>query len=379
MSLTGLMLAFEPQIVDFAEQSLRNISPPGREATRLSMGTILAGGREAFPGLLPSGVFMKSERTSSVAVSFGQETIFINPYTGDVIGKGSKSHQWMHLIEDWHRWLGSREIGKPITGISNAAFLILVLTGLYLWWPKRWTAATLKTITLFNPRLGGKAREWNRHNVIGFWSAPLLLVITLTGLIMSYPWANNLLYRFTGNEPPPAPIQGASPQSVRSVQDQSVPFNIDLLWARAEQQAPGWVSIRLRFPPQTGGPVIASIQEPDRWHPNPRSQLTLNPVTAEVVKWERYSDFNLGRKFRAWVRPLHTGMAAGLPGQVAASLGAFGGVMLVWTGLAMAWRRIFQRRPGSVPASQRNDRAASFTAIERSETEGENSVVSQKN
>jgi uncharacterized iron-regulated membrane protein len=127
------------------------------------------------------------------------------------------------------------------------------------------------------------------------------------------------------------------------------PGNADLLWSRAERQAPGWVAIRLRFPQRPGGPVIASIQEPDPWHPNPRSQLTLNPVTAEVMKWEPYSDFNPGRKLRAWVRPLHTGMAGGVIGQGIAFIGALGGVVLVWTGFAMARRRIFQRREGSVP------------------------------
>lgn len=345
MSLTGLMLAFEPQIVDFAERSLRDVSPPGGEAVRLSMETILARGREAFPGLPPSGVSMRSERTSSAAVSFGrEETIFINPYTGDVLGRGSKTHKLMHEVEDLHRWLGSREVGKPITGLSNAAFLILVVTGFYLWWPRCWTGTTFKAVSRFNPRLQGKARDWNRHNVIGFWCAPILLVITLTGLIMSYQWANNLLYTFTGNEPPPPAPQAAPSKPIEP------PSDVDALWARAERQAPGWVSIRLRFPPQPEGPVTASIQEPALWHPNPRSQLTLHPLTAEVIKWEPFSGYNLGRTLRAWVRPIHTGVAGGIPGQLIALLGAVGGVMLTWTGLAMSLRRIFQRRPRSVAA-----------------------------
>jgi len=345
MSLTGALIAFEPQIVDFAEREVRNVIPLGPDARRLNVETLIAKAREAFPKFPPSGVAMGSEPTSSASVSFGrEETIFINPYTGDVLGRGSKTHKLMHEIEDWHRWLGSREVGKPITGLSNAAFLILVVTGFYLWWPRRWTGTTFKAVSRFNPRLQGKARDWNRHNVIGFWCAPILLVITLTGLIMSYQWANNLLYRFTGNEPPPPAPQAAPSKPIEP------PSDIDALWARAEQQAPGWVSIRLRFPPQPEGPVIASIQEPALWHPNPRSQLTLHPLTAEVIKWEPFSGYNLGRTLRTWVRPIHTGMAGGAVGQTIALLGAAGGIMLAWTGLAMAWRRIFQRKPKSVPA-----------------------------
>lgn len=347
MSVTGALIAFEPQIVDFAERGVRNVTPPAPDAQRLNMETIVTKGRETFPEVPPSGVSMGSEPTSSAAVSFGREgTIFVNPYTGDVLGKGSKVHKLMHEIEDWHRWLGSREIGRPITGLSNAAFLILVITGFYLWWPRRWAGTTLKTVTRFNPRLQGKARDWNRHNVIGFWCAPVLLVITLTGLVMSYQWANNLLYRIAGNEPPPPQ------EAVASAQPLEFPIgSVDALWARAEQQAPGWVSIRLRFPTRLEGPVIASIQEPAPWHPNPRSQLTLNATTAELMKWEPFSSYSLGRTLRSWVRPIHTGVAGGVAGQTIALLGAIGGVMLAWTGLAMAWRRIFQRKPRSVSAS----------------------------
>ncbi|NKE71726.1 PepSY-associated TM helix domain-containing protein [Candidatus Manganitrophus noduliformans] len=346
MSVTGALIAFEPQIVDFAERGVRNVPPPAPGAQRLNMETIVAKAREAFPEVPPSGVSMRSEPTSSAGVSFGREgTLFVNPYTGDVLGQGSKIHKLMHDIQDWHRWLGSREIGRPVTGVSNAAFLILVVTGVYLWWPRRWAGTTLKAVTRFNPRLQGKARDWNRHNVIGFWCAPLLVVITLTGLVMSYRWANDLLYRLAGNEPPPAR------QTVPPGPPLEFPLDrVDPLWARAEAQAPGWASIRLRFPQQAEGPATVFIQEPATWHPSPRSLLTLNPVTAEVVKWEPFSEYNLGRTLRAWVRPIHTGVAGGIPGQIIALIGAMGGIMLAWTGLAMAWRRIFQRKREAVSA-----------------------------
>ena len=79
------------------------------------------------------------------------------------------------------------------------------MTGPILWWPKEWTWNNLKKITLFRGGPWGRARDWNWHNVLGFWCAVPLLLIVVTGVIMSYPWANNLLYRMTGNTPPPPP------------------------------------------------------------------------------------------------------------------------------------------------------------------------------
>jgi len=85
--------------------------------------------------------------------------------------------------------------------------------------------------------------------------------------------------------------------------------------------------------------VTFFIQEPVGWHPSPRSQLVLDAVTADVVKWEPFAGQNMGMRLRAWVRPLHTGAAAGLVGQTIASLASAGGTVLVWTGVALAWRR----------------------------------------
>ncbi|MDC4225279.1 MAG: PepSY-associated TM helix domain-containing protein [Candidatus Manganitrophus sp.] len=275
------------------------------------METIVAKAREAFPKFPPSGVAMGSEPTSSASVSFGrEETIFVNPYTGDVLGRGSKTHKLMHEVEDLHRWLGSREVGKPITGLSNAAFLILVVTGFYLWWPRRWTGTTFKAVTRFNPRLQGKARDWNRHNVIGFWCAPVLLVITLTGLVMSYQWANNLLYTFTGNEPSSGPAS-------RTFKADRASVRCRCRSGRApNSRRPAGCRSGFASRQKPEGPVIASIQEPAFWHPNPRSLLTFNPVTAEVMKWEPFSEYNLGRTLRTWVRPIHTGVAGGAAGQI---------------------------------------------------------------
>jgi sulfite reductase (NADPH) flavoprotein alpha-component len=127
--------------------------------------------------------------------------------------------------------------------------------------------------------------------------------------------------------------------------------SFEALLARAEQQVPGWVMIMMRFPPRGDGPVTASIQGPDAWHPFQRSQLTLNRATADVVKWEPYVNNSTGRKLRTWVRALHTGEAFGFAGQTIAGFASLGGCFLVWTGLAMAWRRFRYRKRDADNAS----------------------------
>jgi sulfite reductase (NADPH) flavoprotein alpha-component len=116
------------------------------------------------------------------------------------------------------------------------------------------------------------------------------------------------------------------------------------LLATAEKQVPGWTMLMMRFPSRPVGPVAVSIMEPNAPHPFARSQLTLNPATAAVVTWEPYSANSSGRKLRTWFHGLHTGEALGIFGQTVAGLASLGGCFLVWTGLAMAWRRFRYRK-----------------------------------
>jgi len=355
MSVTGVILAFEPQITEWLERDRRLITPPP-DARPLSAEAILAAAREARPDVRPTAVTLRADPRSSAVVSFGREggALFVDQYRGVVLGGLSPVHDALHEVVEWHRWLGSRENLRPVTGAANLGFLGLVLVGVYLWWPRRWTREAVKSVTLFRRGLSGRTRDFNWHNVIGIWCAPVLLVLTLTGAIMSYQWANNLLYTLTGNEPPPAPAPGAAPpregqRRPRAAETGRAAVGLDALWARAERQVLGWVAINARLPQRPDGPVTFLIQEPVGWHPSPRSQLVLDPATADIVKWEPFAGQNVGRRLRAWVRPLHTGEAAGLVGQTIAFLASAGGTMLVWTGLALAWRRFsgWRRRAGS--------------------------------
>jgi uncharacterized iron-regulated membrane protein/flavodoxin len=348
MSATGVILMYEHQMVEYAEREVRKVVPPSANAQRLSVDDLVAKAREQNPKGRPTGVVLRNEPTASVAVGFGREgAIYVNPYTGAVLGKGSKLHDWFHDVIDWHRWLGmegeGRATGRAITGACNLAFFWLAVTGVYLWWPRSWHWRGLKPSVLFNFRLRGKARDWNWHNVIGFWSSAMLVVLTLTAAVMSYPWANDLLYTLTGSEAPPR-AQAQQRRGEGGPGERRPLASFDAFLARAEEQAPGWIMMMMRLPPRGDGPITLLIQEPTAPHIFARSQLQLNRSTAEIVKWEPYAAASTGRKLRLWVRGLHTGEALGVVGQTVAGLASLGGCFLVWTGFAMAWRRFRYRK-----------------------------------
>ena len=175
MSVTGVLLVYERQITAWVDRSQDIVSPsPG--ATRLPVETLLVKVREVRT-VLPSAITLRSDPSEPAALNFGRDRmLFVNPYTGEVFGEGSQKIRVVFpSVTDWHRWLGaqsaSRDSGRAITGACNLIFLFLVISGPYLWWPRTWTWSQVRGVTWFRRRLSGKSRDFNWHNVIGFWSA----------------------------------------------------------------------------------------------------------------------------------------------------------------------------------------------------------------
>jgi uncharacterized iron-regulated membrane protein len=119
---------------------------------------------------------------------------------------------------------------------------------------------------------------------------------------------------------------------------------VDTLWARAEEQVVGWKSITLRLPAAPAAPFAFTIDEGNGGQPQKRSTLSLDGSTGAVVRWEPFSSLSAGRRLRSYLRFAHTGEVLGLFGQTVAGLVSAGAAVLVWTGFALAWRRLWAWR-----------------------------------
>jgi len=355
MCVTGALLAFQPQILSLLERHVRRVQPSRPRAERIPVSAMLDAAVHA-SDQPPTGFSLESDEHAAASVTFGRDAIvYVDPYTGKVLGTGaSTARSLFQRLTDWHRWLGAegplRDAARWITDASNLVFLGLAVSGLYLWLPRNWSRRYLRSVALFDARARGKARDFNWHNVIGLWCAPVLIVLTSTAVVMSYPWANNLLYRMTGSESPASggavrgQGQGARANRPRQaggdLPASTVPMNIDLLWDCAERALPSWGSISMRLVGRPGATVSFTLTDATYWNEHARSQLALDAKTGDVVRWEPYVQNSLGQKARGWARFGHTGELGGWPGQLVAGLASAGGALLVWTGLSLAIRRL---------------------------------------
>jgi uncharacterized iron-regulated membrane protein len=349
MCVTGVLLSFEKQIANWAERNVRHVRPAAGHV-RQPVGTLVT---EAVRGeaSAPTSVIWHAEPESTVEIGFGRErSVFVNPYTGERLGEGAvRLRGFFMSVEEVHRWLAAGGEWKPraraTTGAANLLFLFLACSGLYLWWPRSWSASSLRAVTWFRGNLEGKARDFNWHNTIGFWSCVPLIAIVTCSVVMSYPWANNLVYRLTGS---PAPTANLNARAVDQKQTRNGAFDpneLNLLCARAENKVPRWQTISLRLPTTPADANAAfTIDAGEGGRPDQRAQLVLRRISGDEVRWEPFSSNSRGRRWRIWMRFTHTGEAFGVIGQAIAGIASLGGVFLVYTGISLAVRRFFAWR-----------------------------------
>jgi len=412
LAVTGVIMSFERQILEANTGVTVKQGPAtvGPEA-------ILAAQAEAKPAA--SGVTFNSDPEKPAVVQFGRgKSLFVDPYTAESLGEGNatlkKFFAWTLTL---HRWLAqegdTREVGKNIIGVGNLVFLFLVVSGLWLWFPKRWTRKGLKAITTLQFRLKGRARDWNWHNVFGFWACIPLFFIVVTGAIMSYGWASNLIYLAVGETPPPPRGQGGPPggggrpagagaaeggerrgprpeggmreagageRTAEGGERRGPPPEGGMARERGQRPAGGaehshdhdhdepvslagldaaLVAVKKDFPewqtiqvsPPKGRTAQLSVSMSHRGRPDLRRQVTVDLDTAAITKNEGIESQSTGRKIRTFVRWVHTGEALGWFGQALMGLAALSAIILVWTGFALSWRRFFKKRKKTTAAT----------------------------
>jgi uncharacterized iron-regulated membrane protein len=372
MSATGVLLAYERQVLEWAARRYEAV-PPTPAARRLPLDTVLARARAAAGGRPIVSLGVRADDRAPVAIGFeNRRNLFVDPYTAEAVGDDAAARTFFAGVQRWHRWLaiGSTPrspIGKAITGAANLAFLFLILSGLYLWWPRQPSGRAFRAVTLFSWESRGKARDWNWHHVLGFWSAPALILIVASATFISYAWPGDLTRRAFGERAARTPErEGGGGERGRAGGESRgegrgggregrpsgpsrITASLDGMLSVAARREPAWRSIQIRLPQAPTRPVSVTVSTGGA-RPDARSQGTFDATTGVMREWQTYADGSAFRRFRSWIRPIHTGEAGGLLGQTIAALVSAAAVVLVWTGIALACRRLLAARGRRVKA-----------------------------
>lgn len=354
MSATGIAMAFEREILQWIDRDVRHVAAPAN-TPRMTLDRLDAAVSAQYPDF--KTISRTISRDANVAYEFraGRDgTLYVDPYTGTTSQpKSQTAHDVLQVIEAWHRWLGAegegRAVGKLITGIANLAFLFICVSGLYMWWPRSGSPKAWRPAVWFVGRIKGRARDFNWHNVFGCWSALVLIVIVAGGVMISFQWANGLIFKLAGEEPPARGRNQAPAVSV-SVRNDLSPMPRDNILASVAEQFPNWQSISFDATPastktNTVAALNLTVLEPALFEARGRTQLSVDPYSGEILRSTGFAERSAGTRARIWLRFLHTGEAFGTPGKIVATIAALASLFLAYTGFALSYRRFFPRKP----------------------------------
>jgi vanillate O-demethylase ferredoxin subunit len=202
VSITGALLVFRGNL----ERQLdphRWIVAPG--ATRLAPEALIARAVAAHPAGELESVRYFGDPTAPFLVYFSnKDYVHLNPYTGEVLGTRARYGEGFGWIEGLHKYLQlAPTVGEAINGYNALVFLLIIFSGVVLWWPAT-RRAFIAGVTL-NWKLKGRPWNLSLHKTLGIYAALLLAVMASTGAPISLDWLKNALYPLTGSTKPALP------------------------------------------------------------------------------------------------------------------------------------------------------------------------------
>ncbi|WP_020406987.1 PepSY-associated TM helix domain-containing protein [Hahella ganghwensis] len=117
--------------------------------------------------------------------------VAVNPYDASVLGSWSRRAGWYDLANDIHGTLLIGDAGDRLIEIAAGLGMVLIVTGLYLWWPR--SSTRLADVLIPNLRLSGRPLWKSLHQSIGFYISALLIIFFLSGLSWSGIWGERFI------------------------------------------------------------------------------------------------------------------------------------------------------------------------------------------
>lgn len=343
--VTGALYAFKDEIED-ATQPWKFVEP--REAAVLLPSRVLEiAGRASGnpqPYALTYGEAGDALRVDYFATDGHTQTVFLDPYTGEVTRRITKSpgdFDFFRFVLDGHRrlWLPV-SFGRPLVGWSVVAFVVALVSGLILWLPKKWNRKSLKRRLLVKWKAGRKRLNFDFHLVGGVYFAGILLLLSLTGLVWNMQGYGKALYRITGGGalkpyvlPRSDTLRAASPGG----------FPIDELYLRLRHEEPAATTFYLVIPQKPEDVCRVSIvhRRNSYYRTDNRffDRYTLKELSGQGPYAGKYREAAFADKVRRMNLEIHDGRIAGLPGKILVFLAALAGAALPVTGWIMLWNR----------------------------------------
>ena len=320
IALTGCVLTFETEL-EGVFWPLRVQAQP--QAQPLPLQTLVDKVQQARPGKRALRIMLPQQAGEAHRVLVSDATwVYVNGYTGDVLGARNLQSSFMRSVHNLHTGLllKNRQLGSKLVGWVTVLLLLLAVSGLILWWPRK--LLTLKR------GVNWRRTNFDLHNISGFYAFIFVLIMALTGVMMSFPdTAYKVVDGFTG-EPPKFTPPRFTPQK-------GVPMiSLEQEFQTAVNALPGALPTSVGVMP----PNSVDFKFPEDKTFLGRSHVFLDPYSGQVQEVVNTRTAHPGLKARNLTRPLHTGDIWGWPTRALWFLASLLVVVQAVTGVLIWWK-----------------------------------------
>ena len=310
--LSGTILTFEKEIEQWFKEDMK-VEVMG---AKKSLSNLMNDPNIQSKGQLTS-ITIPSDETLPYKLSIKEDpkqrrgtTYEVNPYTIDILAPQETGvDKFMFSMFKMHRWLlMDIKWGRPIVGIATIIFMILALSGIVLWFPKKVKWKTVKAGFKIKTNANWKRINHDLHNTLGFYACILILIMGITGLCWSFEGYRDGLSAIMGTRV--FGNRGGGPEIDLESLDNGKSINLEeaIALANKELSYEGELTISL---PNEKNPVYSFRKiADDSWSTVAQDRLQIHE-SGNIINKEIYADKPLNVKIASAIKPIHTGTIYG--------------------------------------------------------------------
>lgn len=328
IAITGCFYAFQEEIQNITED-YRFVEK--QNAPFLLPSKLEAIARKELPNKTLHAIQYKGSKKSAEAIFFHYDEkikknnyykiVHINPYSGEVLEVNDMYSGFFRWILDGHFYLWlPHEIGQIVIASATLIFVIMIISGFILWFPKNKKAAKQRFWFRWKEGIKWKRKNYDLHNITGFYVMSIAFIFSITGLVWGFPWFAYGYYSLLGGEKSLVYEEPISKEIIVSSVGEN---NLDKVYMLMQNEYPNAISIEVHPPETKTSPIAANANLDDGtyWKTDYRyfNQYTLEEQEVNHI-YGKLENASNSDKIMRMNYDIHTGAIFGLAGKIFASL-----------------------------------------------------------
>ena len=316
ISITGCIFCFHDEIKDITRKEWRLVETQNKPF--LTPSILQQKAKEIVPKNTTSMVSYYGRNRSAIVYTYSDTEnlyLYFNPYTGEYLKTENPKTDFFIIVEYIHLYLLLPDyIGKHIVGGATIIFILLLISGIIQWWPKRKSDIKRSLSVKWSARWRRVNYDW--HNTSGFYIAIIAVIIAITGLTFTYEWVGDGIYK-TFNFGGDKALETKAPVIDTTKFKSNTIIAIDRAFIETAKLQPK-AEMFFVLLPQKKGDIITTGAYPHALRYDHQSNYFFHPGDGKLIQSDPYNKKSLGLQVVEMNYGIHTGQILDLPGKIIA-------------------------------------------------------------